>query len=224
MQVWQRPCTQVEELPEEVPSEAYQYALPTEEERAALAALLPDARAGSGHKREPEPEPAPVAHAGGDAAPAPAGGNGRVLSRTGDGLDAPESPTGLRRAPLKPSNGHVGAAAAADAHQDACTACEQLHGAAAGSPGAPLSNGHARAHGGAGARNAAGAACATQHGDALGGGGGASSNGHAVGERVDAERLGATEAVPSEPPADQPMPGGGHSAAGEHLAIPVTAT
>ena len=208
---------QVEELPDEVPKESYQYALPTEEERAALAALLPDARTGSDQKPEPEPEPATVAHAGGDAAPAPEGGNWRELIRTREGLGALKSPTGLRRAPLKPSNGHGGTAAAAHAHQAICSACDQLHGAAEGPHSVPLR--HARAHGAAGAQKAAGATCATPNVDALGGGGGASSNGHGAEERGAAERQGAAEALPPRPPADQPVPGRKHSPAGEHLAF-----
>ena len=212
---------QVEELPEEVPREAYQYALPTQEERAALAALLPDARAGSAQKSEPEPEPEPatVAPAVGDAAPVPKNGNGRVLSRTREGLDALESPTKLRRTLLKHSNGHASTAAAANAHQDTGAACDQRHGVAAGPHSAPLGNGHARAHGAAGAQEAAGAALATRNEDGLGGGDIASSNGHDVGERVAAERQDAAKALPPKPPADQPMPGRGLSAAGEHLAF-----
>lgn len=210
---------QVEELPEEVPKEAYQYALPTEEERAALAALLPDARAGSDPKPEPEPEPANAGPAVGDAAPAPERGSGRVPSHIREGFGASGSATGLRRALSRPSNGHASTAAAAhEAPQDTCATCDQRHGAAAGPNSAPLSNGHARAHGAAGAQEAAGATCAMRHEDDLGGGSGAKPSGHGVGERVAAERQGAAEALPPQPPADQPMPGHGHSA-GEHRAF-----
>ncbi|KAK9828374.1 hypothetical protein WJX81_000707 [Elliptochloris bilobata] len=45
------PGAQVEELPAEVPKEAYYYALPNEDERAALAALLPADAIGSSSRR-----------------------------------------------------------------------------------------------------------------------------------------------------------------------------
>ena len=206
-----------------MPDEAYQYALPTQEERAALAALLADPCTGS--DKTHNPEPAPRAHAASEAAPAGDSISGHARSQVEEGLRAPGRSPGSQHALLGNgqhallSNGHASTDPATSAQQDMRAACNQPHEAAAGPHKAPLSNGLASMHAAARAQEPAGAARAEWHRDASGGGAGASPKGHGAGEPEAAGLQGGAEALPPAPPADQRMAGRELSAAGERYAL-----